>query len=203
MPSAPDQSRWLAAESVRKTGETSVARQCLPELQCAPRRSYTGPTNPSHLTGLAGALRRSHQYSGAPIPPQVTRRWRAQWRAASMSPNFLLQIATSARGLRIRVRRFDSSRGHCRIRQSRGRLTRESRFPRVAGGNASGNFPRSNDCFCRGDPVPSSAAGQCDVTARDAFARGDRFPCSTSEQRAWSRRDPARTQSPGGAGGSA
>jgi hypothetical protein len=58
--------------------------------------------------------------SYAPSLAQLTREWRAQWRAAVISVNFSLQIATSAGGLRIRVRRFDSSRGHSNSRPNAG-----------------------------------------------------------------------------------
>jgi hypothetical protein len=43
---------------------------------------------------------------------RATREWRAHWRAALRSISSPLQIDTSASSLRIRVRRFDSSRGH-------------------------------------------------------------------------------------------
>jgi hypothetical protein len=60
--------------------------------------------------------RRNHEDVGrpecAPSLAQLTRGWRAQWRAALISVSFSLQIGTSAGSLRIRVRRFDSSRGH-------------------------------------------------------------------------------------------
>src|SRR5215218_639238 len=59
---------------------------------------------------------RNHEDVGrpecAPSLAQLTREWRAQWRAALILVNFSLQIGTSASSLRIRVRRFDSSRGH-------------------------------------------------------------------------------------------
>jgi hypothetical protein len=55
----------------------------------------------------------------APSLAQLTREWRAQWRAALISVSLSLHMGTSASSLRIRVRRFDSSRGHpgcsCRI----------------------------------------------------------------------------------------
>jgi hypothetical protein len=60
--------------------------------------------------------RRNHEDVGrpecAPSLAQLTRGWRAQWRAALISVNFSLQIGASASSLRIRVRRFDSCRGH-------------------------------------------------------------------------------------------
>jgi hypothetical protein len=43
---------------------------------------------------------------------RATREWRAQWRKTFISSGFLLQSGTSASRLRIRVRRFDSCRGH-------------------------------------------------------------------------------------------
>jgi hypothetical protein len=68
---------------------------------------------------------------------QLTREWRAQWRAALISVNFSLQIGTSASSLRIRVRRFDSCRGH------RG-CSWESRFViRVAWSSAQRAFVRA------------------------------------------------------------
>jgi len=47
-----------------------------------------------------------------PLLARLTREWRAHWRAAFASNSFPLQIGPSASSLRIRVRRFDSSRGH-------------------------------------------------------------------------------------------
>jgi hypothetical protein len=48
----------------------------------------------------------------APSLAQLTREWRPHWRAAFTSTSFPLQIGTLASSLRIRVRRFDSCRGH-------------------------------------------------------------------------------------------
>jgi hypothetical protein len=48
-------------------------------------------------------------------PPSLarpTREWRTHWRAAFASTSFPLQIGPSVSSLRIRVRRFDSCRGH-------------------------------------------------------------------------------------------
>jgi hypothetical protein len=77
---------------------------------------------------------------------RATREWRARWRAAPTSTSFPRQIWASALGLRIRVRRFDSSRGHrassCGIH---GRWTCDA----GAWGSAEGPFVRSRPAGAR------------------------------------------------------
>jgi hypothetical protein len=84
--------------------------------RCCLVRLAPGPTCGGMEPSMELDSRRNHEDVGrsecAPSLAQLTRGWRAQWRAALISVNFSLQIGTSASSLRIRVRRFDSSRGH-------------------------------------------------------------------------------------------
>jgi hypothetical protein len=62
------------------------------------------------------ARRASPRIRGSPVVPiSPTQEWRTHWRAPSPPRSFLLQIGTLPGSLRIRARRFDSSRGHHRI----------------------------------------------------------------------------------------